>query len=226
MKRRSAIFALVVSLLIPVQTLAPSHAERKNTDIKMLEKKASKIKCKSSRAAAQTPKKVEPPTALLKRGPRTFTLTTNCGDIVIQTNFKSAPVTVTVLTALMNAGYYNRTFCHRLTVEEIYILQCGDPTGTGAGDPGFRYRDENLPTATEENYPEGTVAMANGGPNTNGSQFFIAYDNTTLGPNYTIWGRVTQGLEIVKYIASGGVRGGGSDGRPVRDITIEKVTVR
>ena len=212
--------AATVALLITVSLVTPISAF---ADAK---KSVANIKCRTVKANAQTPMKVNPPTNLLKRGPRTITLSTNCGDIVIQTDFKAAPITLTVLSTLMSAGYYNRTFCHRVTNQGIYILQCGDPTGTGSGDPGFGYRDENLPKAVEDNYPEGTVAMANSGPNTNGSQFFIVYDDTTLGPNYTIWGRVTSGLDIVKYIAAGGVRGGGGDGQPLRTITIDRITIR
>jgi len=190
------------------------------------DKDGTKIKCRPTRASAEAPMKVTPPAAVLKRGPRLITITTNCGPIVIQPYYKEAPVTLTVLTTLMNAGYYNKTLCHRLTTTSIYVLQCGDPTATGSGDPGFRYRDENLPAKGADNYPEGIVAMANSGPNTNGSQFFLVYDNTTLGPNYTIWGRIISGLEIVKYIAAGGVRGGGTDGTPNRVIAIERVEVR
>ena len=190
------------------------------------DKDGTKIKCRPTRASAEAPMKVTPPAAVLKRGPRLITITTNCGPIVIQPYYKEAPVTLTVLTTLMNAGYYNKTLCHRLTTTSIYVLQCGDPTATGSGDPGFRYRDENLPAKGADNYPEGIVAMANSGPNTNGSQFFLVYDNTTLGPNYTIWGRIISGLEIVKYIAAGGVKGGGTDGTPNRVIAIERVEVR
>ena len=190
------------------------------------DKDGTKIKCRPTRASAEAPMKVTPPAAVLKRGPRLITITTNCGPIVIQPYYKEAPVTLTVLTTLMNAGYYNKTLCHRLTTTSIYVLQCGDPTATGSGDPGFRYRDENLPAKGADNYPEGVVAMANSGPNTNGSQFFLVYDNTTLGPNYTIWGRIISGLEIVKYIAAGGVKGGGTDGTPNRVIAIERVEVR
>ena len=216
MKRNAAIIAALftVSFLIPNSV----QADTKKT--------ITNIKCRTVKAVSQTPMKVNPPTTLLKRGPRTITLTTNCGDIVIQADFKSAPVTLTVLSTLMGAGYYNRTFCHRVTDEGIFILQCGDPTGTGSGDPGFGYRDENLPKAVADNYPEGTVAMANSGPNTNGSQFFIVYGDTTLGPNYTIWGKVTSGLDIVKYIAQSGIRGGGSDGQPLRTIAIDRITLR
>ena len=206
--------SVFISLLVP--TVATADTKKQITN----------VKCRTVKATSQTPMKVSPPTALLKRGPQKITLSTNCGDIVIQADFKAAPVTLTVLSTLMNAGYYNKTYCHRITNQSIFILQCGDPTGTGSGDPGFRYRDENLPEATENNYPEGTVAMANSGPNTNGSQFFIVYDDTTLGPNYTIWGKVTSGLDIVKYIAQSGIRGGGPDGQPLRTISIDRITIR
>jgi peptidyl-prolyl cis-trans isomerase B (cyclophilin B) len=128
-----------------------------------------------------------------------------------------------VLSTLINGGFYNRTLCHRLTTEGIFVLQCGDPTAKGTGGPDFRYGDENLPLAGDDNYPEGIVAMANSGQkNTNGSQFFLVYKDTTLGPNYTIWGRIISGLEIVKYIAEGGEKDGDADGVPIRTIAIEK----
>ncbi len=126
------------------------------------------------------------------------------------------------MSRLAKGGYFNKTLCHRLTTEGIFVLQCGDPTATGSGGPTFRYRDENLPLASENNYPEGSVAMANSGPNTNGSQFFLVYKDTTLGPNYTLWGKIVSGLEIVKYIAQGGVKDGGVDGAPLRTIGIER----
>lgn len=211
----------IASAILPIFCISILPATSAYAD-----KDGTKIKCRPTRASAEAPMKVTPPAAVLKRGPRLITITTNCGPIVIQPYYKEAPVTLTVLTTLMNAGYYNKTLCHRLTTTSIYVLQCGDPTATGSGDPGFRYRDENLPAKGADNYPEGIVAMANSGPNTNGSQFFLVYDNTTLGPNYTIWGRIISGLEIVKYIAAGGVKGGGSDGTPNRVIAIERVEVR
>jgi peptidyl-prolyl cis-trans isomerase B (cyclophilin B) len=115
--------------------------------------------------------------------------------------------------------------CHRLTTKGLYVLQCGDPTATGGGGPNFTYRDENLPTESLNNYPAGTVAMANSGPGTNGSQFFLVFADTTLGANYTIWGSITQGLDIVKAIAKAGVKGGGADGTPNQPIAINRVTV-
>jgi len=215
MKRNSLIATSLISTLLTLITPLSAHAD----------KKFAAVKCKPTKVTAFKPMLVSPPTALLKRGPRQITLTTNCGDIVIQTNYRLTRVTLTALSTIINSGYYNRSFCHRLTVEDIFILQCGDPSMTGKGDPGFSYGDENLPKAVENNYPEGTVAMANSGPGTNGSQFFITYEDTTLGPNYTIWGRVTSGLEIVKYIAEGGVVGAKADGRPIRPLVIERISI-
>jgi cyclophilin family peptidyl-prolyl cis-trans isomerase len=94
------------------------------------------------------------------------------------------------------------------------------------GGPKFVFQDENLPMGAEGNYPEGTVAMWNKGPGTNGSQFFLVYADTTLiKANYTIWGTITEGLEIVKAIAKMGVRGGGLEGAPSQAISIEKVVI-
>ena len=189
-------------------------------------KKPAPVICKPTNAKAHTVKNITPPEVKPPFKNRTFTFTTNCGDIVIQANGKGAPITVTALAALANGGFYNKTFCHRLVTDEIYVLQCGDPTGTGRGGPNFTYRDENLPQAVEANYPAGTVAMANNGANTNGSQFFIVYEDTSMNPNYTIWGRVIKGLEIVKAIAKEGVADGTSNGMPKQMIAIEKVRVR
>jgi len=156
-----------------------------------------------------------------------ITFTTNQGEIVIETVPALAPLTVNAIAALAQKNYFDNTICHRLTTEGIFVLQCGDPTGTGTGGPGFNIPDENLPQPTENNYPAGTVAMANAGPGTSGSQFFLVYQDTTLGPDYTIWGSITSGLDILKTIASAGVVGGGADGAPVTGVTIEstKVTI-
>lgn len=211
--------ALFASLLV-----VPNAAYAETKKPKSVSAKTEKIRCKATKAVAANPVRIAPPEALLKRGPRQITLQTNCGDIVIQAFFKQAPVTLTVLSALIKGGYYNKTLCHRLTTEGIFVLQCGDPTATGSGGPEFRYRDENLPAAGNNNYPAGVVAMANSGPNTNGSQFFLVYKDTTLGPNYTIWGRITSGLEIVRYVAEAGVKNGETDGPPARTIAIESAS--
>lgn len=146
-----------------------------------------------------------------------------------------APITVTSIAALANAGYYNKSLCHRLTTEGIYVLQCGDPTASGSGSPtGWTgYVDENLPKASGINYPAGTVAMANSGPKTNGSQFFLVYQDTTLGPNYTIWGKITKGLDLVQKVgAVGAYQMNGQqavyagDGYPIQTVEILKASAK
>ena len=216
-----ALSALTASTLI----VSPSAfaVDTKNKTVKSA--KVPAIKCAPTKAVGHTPPSVAPADKVLKRIPRTFTFVTNCGNIVVTTVGAKAPITLTQLSTLARGGYFNNSLCHRLTTQGLYVLQCGDPTATGGGGPNFTYRDENLPTEGLNNYPAGTVAMANSGPGTNGSQFFLVFADTTLGANYTIWGTVTQGLEIVKAIAKAGVKGGGADGAPSQQIEIKRVTV-
>ena len=154
-----------------------------------------------------------------------MTLNTNLGTIVIAMD-PGAPITDASMASLASDGYFDGTSCHRLTTEGIFVLQCGDPTGTGRGGPGYQIPDENLPPTEPNNYPAGTVAMANAGPNTNGSQFFIVYADTSLPAAYTVWGKVTEGLGIVEQVAAAGVQGGGADGTPAQPLTIETATVQ
>jgi peptidyl-prolyl cis-trans isomerase B (cyclophilin B) len=178
-------------------------------------------------SAPQAPATDLPTASITESNKAQITFTTNQGEIIIETLPALAPLTVNALAALAQKNYFDNTICHRLTTEGIFVLQCGDPTGTGTGGPGFNIPDENLPEPIENNYPAGTVAMANAGPGTSGSQFFLVYQDTTLGPDYTIWGTITSGLEIVQTIASAGVIDGGPDGAPATGVTIEstKVTI-
>ena len=175
------------------------------------------------------------PGQVLKGGQRVrLTINTNCGPIVLATYPKKAPKTVNSQTFLAQQAYFDRTICHRLTTDGIFVLQCGDPTGTGGGDPGYSIPEENLPAIGPNNYPAGTVAMANAGPGTTGSQFFIVYEDSTLpGPTaesktagYTIWGEVLSGLDIVRAIAGAGVADGGSDGAPAQTVMIDSVDAK
>ena len=153
----------------------------------------------------------------------TITFETDRGAIHVATD-PAAPQTVASMTQLAESGYFDDTICHRLVTSGIYVLQCGDPTGTGSGGPGYVVPDENLPAAEQGNYPAGTVAMANSGPNTAGSQFFIVYEDTTLPPGYTVWGQVTKGLDVVKAIAAQGTATGAGDGPPKKPVTIKSTT--
>lgn len=155
-----------------------------------------------------------------------LTLTTNCGDIVIDLLADDAPATVASIAFLADTGFYNATACHRLTTAGIFVVQCGDPAGNGTGGPGYQIPDENLPAEGAANYPAGTVAMANAGPGTSGSQFFLVYEDTTLPSGYTIWGQITQGLDVLQAIADAGTMDGGGDGLPAQPLVIESATVR
>ena len=186
---------------------------------------AAALKCTPTKAVGHDPKKIATPKKALTTFPKKFTLVTNCGNIVITTVGAKAPFAMTSIAALAKGGYYDNSLCHRLTTQGLFVLQCGDPTATGRGGPQFTFPDENMPANTANNYPAGTVAMANSGPNTNGSQFFLVYANTTLAPSYTIWGTITSGLDIVKAIAKAGAAGAAPDGKPAKTIAIQKVLV-
>ena len=215
---------LVVAVVAISLIFSPSaFAESKNKSVKSA--KVPVIKCKATKAVGHTPPSVSPADKLPKKFAKVFTFETNCGNIVVRTFAAKAPITVTQLATLARGGYFDNTLCHRLTTKGLYVLQCGDPTATGSGGPGFTFRDENLPAEGVNNYPAGTVAMANSGPGTNGSQFFLVFADTTLGANYTVWGMITQGLDIVKAIARAGVKGGGADGTPNQPISINRVVV-
>ncbi len=174
-------------------------------------------------------------------GTETMTVTTNQGVVQIALDAGRAPCAAASFDYLAGKKFYDNTRCHRLTTKNSYLLQCGDPTGTGAGGPTYTFADEGLPaqpaspspgakTATPAQYPAGTVALVNSGPNTNGSQFFIMYKDTNFAdPSYGIVGRVTKGLDIVQKIgAAGAIDANGAktdDGKPKTDVVIQSVTV-
>jgi len=148
------------------------------------------------------------------------TIETARGNIVIELAPQYAPKTVNNFVFLAKEGYYDGILFHRVISD--FMIQGGDPTGTGRGGPGYKFEDETKGNPLK--HETGVLSMANSGPNTNGSQFFLVYKDTTLGPNYTIWGRIVSGLEIVKYIAEGGVKDGSTDGTPLRTISIDKAS--
>ena len=165
----------------------------------------------------------------------TVTLTTNRGDIVFTADGKAAPYTVYSFVYLADKGYFDNTKCHRLVWSSgLFMLQCGDPTGTGEGGPGYTIPDENLASlgAADSSgtvtYKAGTIAMANTGqPHTGGSQFFLVGENSTLAPTYTPFGTITKGLNILQSIGNAGAAAADSSGTtaPKEATTIEKVTI-
>jgi len=165
-----------------------------------------------------------------RSGKSTMTITTNLGELKATLDLSKVPCTAANFSFLASKNYFDNTECHRMTTEGIHVLQCGDPSATGRGGPTYQYTDENLPTNRRPAYPEGTIAMANAGPNTNGSQFFIVYKDTELQPNYTVLGKVDQAsLDIVKKVAEAGVVDADpqqpGDGKPKTQVKISDLTV-
>ncbi len=161
-------------------------------------------------------------------------MSTNRGDIGIQLDNGKAPCTVNSFASLAQQGYFDGTACHRLTTApQLGVLQCGDPSGTGEGGPGYRFANE-YPTnqyrlsdpalKTPVMYPRGTLAMANKGSGTNGSQFFLVYADSMLPPTYTAFGTIdATGLATLDKVAAAGVDGAGDDGKPALGVTIDSV---
>jgi peptidyl-prolyl cis-trans isomerase B (cyclophilin B) len=153
--------------------------------------------------------------------PYTVSLKTTQGVIALKLDTAKAPCTVNSFRSLAMKKFFDGTPCHRLTTQGIYVLQCGDPSGKGTGGPGYSFADENLKGAT---YPAGTVAMANSGPDTNGSQFFLVYKDTQLAPSYTPFGTITSGLDILAKVAAAGSTPA-DDGKPKLPVSIQTAIV-
>jgi len=163
----------------------------------------------------------------------TATIKTNRGTIVFTADGSAAPYTVYSFVYLVQKAYFNDTPCHRLTTASIYVLQCGDPSGSGEGGPGYQFQDENLaslgPAGSDgaATYHAGVVAMANDGPDTNGSQFFFVYKDSPIPPDFTPFGTVTQGMSVLTQIAAAGTDDSFSagDGAPKESVQVQSVTV-
>lgn len=190
-------------------------------------------------------------------GTVTVNLDTSAGPIGMELDRSVSPCTVNAIEYLAGQGYFDGTVCHRLTTgNQLKVLQCGDPTGTGAGGPGFQFANEYPTDETEQNldtsqipedlppeqadqfkqmllqqqppvnYQRGTIAMANAGVGTNGSQFFLNYGDSTLPPAYTYFGRIDDaGLATLDAIAEKGVEGDQEDGAPAEEVRINSASV-
>ncbi|WP_068270414.1 peptidylprolyl isomerase [Aldersonia kunmingensis] len=161
-------------------------------------------------------------------------VTTNQGNLGLTLDNAHAPCTVNSFISLASQGYFDGTTCHRMTSSDsLKVLQCGDPTSTGTGGPGYQYANEYPTDQYAEGdpgveapvpYQRGVLAMANAGPGTNGSQFFIVYGDSQLPPQYTIFGTVDEtGLATLDKIAAAGIEGGGQDGPPAQPVQLTSV---
>ena len=185
-------------------------------------------------AVCSYPKAAEPPVRAVPLPPtigvetwRVYevTVVTSRGDIVFELDSAVAPCTANSFRSLAHFRFFDRTPCHRLTTVAPRVLQCGDPTGSGRGGPGYSFADEEQAGVR---YPRGTVAMASSGEDTNGSQFFIVYGDSNLPTNFTVFGRVTAGMPVLDLIAADGSDGsyGLGDGRPLSPVEITTVRIR
>lgn len=155
--------------------------------------------------SGQAARTVDPPstTNVARTGTASVTLKLDGKPVTITMDRSKTPCTVNSFESLAKQGWYTNTKCHRLVDQGIFILQCGDPTGTGRGGPGYSFADE---LTGSETYPKGTVAMANAGPNTNGSQVFLVWEDTQLDPSYTVFGQMdAASTDAVAAVAAQGV---------------------
>ncbi len=179
-----------------------------------------------------------PPTTVKNTGSQIMTIDTNLGQITAKLNLRDVPCTAASFTHLAEQKFFDNTKCHRLVTQGIQVLQCGDPSvkadgdwkeSDGTGGPAYRFAEENLPTDKRPPYPAGIIAMANSGPGTNGSQFFIVYGDSQLPASYTVLGTVTKGLDLVAEVGAAGDDGAFSQqaggGHPKKEVIIKSLTM-
>ncbi|HET8527036.1 MAG TPA: peptidylprolyl isomerase, partial [Actinomycetota bacterium] len=230
-ERKRQVIAIVVALAIALVGGGVAVAAFSGGD----ETAASTTACggEEPKGALKPKPRFSQPEQVIKQGKSyTAEMQTSCGTITIGLLADQAPQTVNSFVFLADQGYFDGQRFHRLDTS-IDVIQGGDPTGTGSGDPGYSIPDE---LTGNESYGPGVVAMANGGPNTGGSQFFIVTGdrghNLDANPNYTIFGRVTDGLDVAKQIQqlpiqdpNAAASGDLSGQQPAQAVYIEKVTI-
>ena len=191
--------------------------------------------CQYPASQDKAAKPVKPPrTGKIPTDPAqvSVSMATSQGNIGLLLANNESPCTVNSFASLIGQGFFNDTKCHRLTTSpDLAVLQCGDPKGDGTGGPGYQFANEYPTDQYPPNdpklkqpvlYPRGTLAMANAGPDTNGSQFFLVYKDSQLPPDYTVFGKIQDdGLATLDKIAKAGVAGGGEDGPPAAEVTIK-----
>lgn len=200
-----------------------SEFEKKATERELAAKgDQEKVTKKGEETKPVTSKKMysyQPVMAIDTTKEYTATLETSAGKMVVTLNATATPITVNNFVFLAKEKFYDGTIFHR-TIPG-FMIQGGDPEGTGMGGPGYKFADEKF----EGEYERGTLAMANAGPDTNGSQFFIMHKDYPLPPNYTIFGKVTEGLDVIDKIAAAPTKPGGEGSSPVTPVTVTSVTI-
>lgn len=223
MKKDNILVIVLVIFLFLVGTLSIKKMS-KNTTQKPINKTNINYQQKeeSMPASLSANKKMNQPEMIIDQNKKyEATLHTSVGDITLSLNTKETPITANNFIYLAKNQFYDNTIFHR--VIDGFMIQGGDPRGDGTGGPGYQFDDEDF----SGEYKRGTIAMANSGPNTNGSQFFIMHQDYALQPNYVIFGQVISGLEVVDKIATAQVTNsfGGELSKPVEPVTINSITI-
>lgn len=223
MKKENILFIVLVIFLFFVGALSIKKMGKKidnesgnNININYNQKE------ESMPASLSANKKMNQPEMIIDQNKKyEATLHTSVGDITISLNTKETPITANNFLYLAQNKFYDKTIFHRAI--DGFMIQGGDPRGDGTGGPGYQFADEKF----SGEYTRGTVAMANAGPNTNGSQFFIMHQDYALQPNYVIFGQVISGLETVDKIATAKVTNSfsGELSKPVEPVTINSITI-
>jgi len=223
MKKDNILVIVLIIFLLLVGTLSIRKMS-KNTTQKPINKTNINYQQKeeSMPASLSANKKMNQPEMIVDQNKKyEATLRTSVGDITLSLNTKETPITANNFIYLAKNQFYDNTIFHR--VIDGFMIQGGDPRGDGTGGPGYQFADEDF----SGEYKRGTIAMANSGPNTNGSQFFIMHQDYALQPNYVIFGQVISGLEVVDKIATAQVTNsfGGELSKPVEPVTINSITI-
>ena len=206
--KKSSIIIILLILGVTVVSIIVAKRVEKNSEKEIAEIKNQGVVTQAQMENDQTKK-------------YTAVLNTSVGKITIELNTDKTPITVNNFVSLSKKNFYNNTIFHR--VINGFMIQGGDPKGDGTGGPGYQFDDEPF----EGEYSRGTVAMANAGPNTNGSQFFIIHQDNPLPKNYVIFGRVTDGIEVVDKIATASVQASpmGEMSKPINPVKIQLIQI-
>lgn len=222
MKKENILFLVLVVFALFIGILTMKKMTKKSVENKENNIKYNKPEEKSMPASLSANKRMNKPEMIIDQNKNyEATLHTSAGDVTIGLNTKETPITANNFIYLAKSNFYNNTIFHR--VINGFMIQGGDPRGDGTGDPGYKFDDEKF----SGEYTRGTIAMANSGPDTNGSQFFIMHKDYALQPNYVIFGKVISGMEVVDRIATAEVKSSfsGEMSKPIEPILITSVTV-
>ena len=211
----------VAGLSIGMILSAKGNSKNQEPEVKSEQTQLPSTPSSTSNQNSNTMTLPKPELAIDKSRSYNATLKTSEGDIVIDLFANKTPITVNNFVYLSEKGFYNNTIFHRAI--SGFMIQGGDPRGDGTGGPGYKFDDESF----SGKYKRGTVAMANAGPDTNGSQFFIMHQDYNLPPNYVIFGQVTKGLDVVDKIATAEVVSSptGEVSKPANPVTVNSVII-